>query len=144
MLEWTAKTPEDLLLQKYWNQHKGVIFVEVPIGSPNGVGNWPRGSKRRRIDAIRLTGSSISDGIYKLSNNENMLDYLPLTDSIELIEIKQKLSRYIIGQVIAGVDMFEYEYNFENIIPKIICAEGDPALEWVCEKRDIIIKIFSN
>ncbi|TFB13581.1 hypothetical protein E3U55_15790 [Filobacillus milosensis] len=139
MLEWTAKTPEDLLLQKYWDEHKGVIFVEVPIGSPYGVGKWPKGSKRRRIDAIRITSSSIPDGIYKLSNNENMLDYLSLTGSIELIEIKQKLSRYIIGQVIAGVDMFEYEYSFENIIPKIICTEGDPALEWVCDKREISV-----
>lgn len=139
MQEWTAKTPEDQLLQKYWNEHKGIIFVEVPIGSPNGVGKWPKGSKTRRIDAIKFSSSSIQDGIYKLSKNETMLDYLPLTDSIELIEIKQKLSRYIIGQVIAGVDMFEYEYHFKEIIPKIICVEGDPALEWVCEKRGISV-----
>ncbi len=35
--------------------------------------------------------------------------------SVELIEAKQKLNRFVIGQVIAGYDMFEREYNPQYI-----------------------------
>ena len=63
---------------------------------------------------------------------------------VELIEVKKNLSRYVIGQVIAGLDMMERQYALKEIIPVILCKEGDPALEWVCEKRGIVVKIAED
>lgn len=62
--------------------------------------------------------------------------------TVELIEVKKNLNRLVIGQVIAGVDMFERQYNISKIIPVILCKNGDPALEWVCEKRNIRVEII--
>jgi len=49
--------------------------------------------------------------------------------------VKRKLNRLVIGQAIVGVDMFQHQYTPQHVTLVIVCAEGDPALEWVCEKR---------
>ena len=54
-----------------------------------------------------------------------------------MIEVKKKLDRLVIGQVIVGVDMFERQYGVKKIKPVILYQIGDPALEWVCDKREI-------
>lgn len=59
-----------------------------------------------------------------------------------MIEVKKNLNRLVIGQVIAGADMFERQYNTSKIIPVILCKNGDPALEWVCKKRNIKVEII--
>ncbi|GGA91696.1 hypothetical protein [Ornithinibacillus halotolerans] len=141
MEKWIPKSNEDQLLQQYWEERQGTIFVEVPVGSPRGIGNWPKGSKVRRIDGVRIENEQLQAGIFRLSKKESIQDYLSLSHSIELIEVKTKLNRLVIGQVIAGVDMFEHEYGLSKITPLIICSEGDPALEWVCDKRNINIYI---
>lgn len=62
--------------------------------------------------------------------------------TVELIEVKKNLNRLVIGQVIARMDMFERQYQAKKIIPTILCQNGDPALQWVCEKRNIRIHII--
>jgi hypothetical protein len=62
--------------------------------------------------------------------------------TVELIEAKKSLNRLVIGQIIAGMDMFGRQYQADKIIPVILCQNGDPALEWVCEKRDIKVQII--
>jgi len=47
----------------------------------------------------------------------------------------------VIGQIIAGVDMFERQYKVKPDRLVVLCAKGDSALEWVCEKRGISVEI---
>ena len=61
--------------------------------------------------------------------------------AVELIEVRNKLNRLVIGQVVAGVGMFERQYKARTIIPVILCVKGDPTLEWVCEKRGITVRV---
>ena len=70
-------------------------------------------------------------------------DFLKLIQgkTVELIEVKKYLNRLVIGQVIAGMDMFERQYQINRINPVIVCQIGDPALEWVCKKRNIKVEI---
>ncbi len=65
-----------------------------------------------------------------------------LGQPIELIEIKRKLNRPVIGQVIAGAEMFKKDYQSGKINRIVLCNEGDSALEWVCKQRDIEVKII--
>jgi hypothetical protein len=145
MKKWVPKSNEDKLLQRYWEERRGHLRVEVPVGSPKGSGHWPTGSKIRRIDGIRFENiPTIDDGIYKFGNRKDFSDLISLNKSVELIEVKNKLDRVVIGQIIAGQDMFEREYESVKISPIIICGEGDPALEWVCDKRRIEVYISSH
>lgn len=50
---------------------------------------------------------------------------------VEVIEVKSSLNRPVIGQAIAGRDMFERDYEPRTIEPVVVCGSGDPALEWV-------------
>jgi hypothetical protein len=59
----------------------------------------------------------------------------------EVIEVKRKLNRAAIGQIIAGDDLCEQQYGVSPARLVIVCAVGDLALEWVYHKRDIIVRI---
>ena len=139
---WTPRTLEEELLHRYWRRVGGRVYLEVPIGGPGGAGDWPPGSKIRRIDAVRMESTGLQqDGIIRFNDHRDEFCESVHGSCPELIEIKQLLGRHVIGQVIAGVDMFNREYRPEMVIPVVLCQEGDPALEWVCERRGITVQI---
>lgn len=39
--------------------------------------------------------------------------------------------------------MFERQYKTDKIAPIILCQIGDPALKWVCEKRNIKVEFMN-
>lgn len=147
MDSWTPSTKEDKLIYEYWCKKGGHLYLEVPIGNSSGYCNWEKGSKIRRIDAIRLPNENFKnqhnkDNIFSSKQyNTSELPNIFRSNCIELIEAKEKLNRFVIGQVIAGVDMFQRQYKPKEITQTIVCAKGDPALEWVCSKRNIKIEI---
>ncbi len=61
MDNWEPKSYEDKLLYQYWTGKKGNLFLEVPIGSNKGLGNWPSGSKVRRIDGVIVIDDTIEE-----------------------------------------------------------------------------------
>jgi hypothetical protein len=143
--KWEPKTFEDKLIFNYSLKTPGNFYLEVPIGSSRGNGNWPKKSGIRRIDAINIINGNSKNKIF--GQKEFSYDYFQTTVSnmsVELIEAKKKLNRLIIGQVIAGYDMFEREYDAQNIEMVILCGKRDPALEWVCEKRNIKVEIINQ
>ncbi|WJI10464.1 hypothetical protein FGU46_10370 [Methanobacterium sp. CWC-01] len=143
MVDWVPRTHEDKLIYEYWKKKGGLFFLEVTIGSQSGYGNWPQGSGVRRIDAIRIENS---DNDILSSKNYRYKDFYNITKgkTVELIEAKQKLNRLVIGQIIAGHDMFQCEYNVNEIKDVILCFKGDPALEWICKNRDIKVDILNG
>ena len=60
--------------------------------------------------------------------------------STKVSEVKQKLNRPVIGQIIAGSDMFERQYSIKPARCVILCSKEDSALQWVCEKRGIHVE----
>jgi len=141
MKKWEAKSKEDKILYKYWSRVGEQLYAEVPIGGPGGNGNWPPECGIRRIDGVRLAGCSNAKEIYHFRGAKDNFMRLIHECSVELIEVKQKLNRLVIGQIIAGVDMFERQYKVKPDRLVILCAKGDSALEWVCEKRGISVEI---
>lgn len=141
---WETTRFEDQLLYKYWNYSKGNLFLEVPIGNTN-IGGWPSKSGIRRIDGVIVIDDMNTDKaiVYKQGDYKfiNFAEYIQ-GKTVELIEVKRNLTRGVIGQVIVGMDMFERQYRNSNITPVIICKCSDPALEWVCEKRNIQVRII--
>ena len=141
MKKWEAKTKEDKILYKYWSRVGEQLYTEVPIGGPGGNGNWPPECAMRRIDGVRLANCSNEKGIYHFRGAKDNFMRLIHECSVELIEVKPKLNRLVIGQIIAGVDMFERQYKVKPDRLVVACTKGDSALEWVCEKRGISVEI---
>lgn len=52
------------------------------------------------------------------------------------IEVKYALSRYVLGQVIFGVDLLDMFYK-PAIVKQVVCQVRDPLLELMCERRRI-------
>jgi hypothetical protein len=58
-----------------------------------------------------------------------------------LIEVKRRLNRGAIGQVIVGADLFGQQHKVAPARLIIVCERRDDALAWVCERRSI--EVFS-
>jgi len=111
------------------------------IGGPGGAGKWPSGCTTRRIDGVRLEVNDREPGIFFFTGNQkHFRDELKLSQTVEIIEVKSSLNRPVIGQALAGIDMFEREYDVKGI-PVVVCGKNDSALEWVCQKRNIRVVI---
>jgi len=125
---------ENDLRKLYCTFHGGFSFFEVSIGNKNIFGN---NSKDRRIDIVRI----ICDRKFvrlKYSNNKELFEGLIKKDyEIEIIEIKTKLNRPVIGQIIVGEYMFKKIYDVQNITKVILYHEGDEALELFCNEKNI-------
>ena len=111
MTKRKPKDIEDALLNRYWERVKGQIHTEVPIGGRTLSNIWPSGSKIRRTDGIRLT---IHKNARIASYHDSKQEFHRLIQKhpVEFIEIKRKLNRPVIGQIVAGVKMFERQEDF--------------------------------
>lgn len=138
---WVPRSIEDHLLFAYWRRVGGRIYAEVPLGGPGGPGKWPSGCTRRRLDGVRFVGAS-DPAIVRYSAGE-FRQWVSDADT-ELIEVKRWLNRLVIGQIIAGRDMFGREYGTDARRSVIICAESDTALEWVCQRHEIFVQIQAD
>lgn len=127
--DWIPKTFENHLLYKYWQKAGGLIYAEVEVGNKKRNPFWKKGAKCRYFDGVRHFFKNKSEFSERVADQP-----------IELIEIKKKLNRPVIGQIVAGYDMFRQDYKSGKITNVIICSKGDPALEWVCENHSIIVK----
>lgn len=58
---------------------------------------------------------------------------------VEIIEVKNHLNFDVIGQAIAGADMFSRAYPDHGLLRQVAVVGGEPdnALEWLCAKRGI-------
>jgi hypothetical protein len=62
----------------------------------------------------------------------------------DVIEVKRQFNRTAMGQIIAGHDVCEQQYSVTPARLIIVCAVGDAALAWVCQKRRIIVSQLSQ
>jgi len=134
---FTPRTLEDKLIYKYWQEKQGLLFLEVPVGNDKNF--WPKGSKIRRIDGIRVEDKE--NQIFKTFNSEDFKNIIKNKD-IELIEAKKKLNRLVIGQIVVGIEMFKKQYENEKIKGVILCKEDDPALEIICKEMGIEVVVI--
>ena len=134
---FTPKTLEDRLINTYWQEKQGLLFLEVPIGDNKNI--WPKASKIRRIDGIRVEDRE--NQILKPFDLEIFKNAIKNKD-IELIEAKKKLNRLVIGQIVVGIEMFKKQYSSGKIKGLILCKEDDPALEIICKEMGIEVVLL--
>lgn len=140
--EWT---PEDKLLHAYWQTVGGLIYAEVVLGGRRLANRWPVGSKPRRIDGVRILlpeeRNADSDIITYSSKKAAEFEHKIQEYAIEVIEVKTRLGRYVIGQAIIGVDLLELALQPKQVHSIVVCKIGDPVLELICQKRGVKVWI---
>ena len=140
---WQPRTPEDLLIYRYWQEHDGRLYLEVPIGGPDGAGHWDDGCTIRRIDGVMVAASTGPAGVlrYAEAGAQEFENAIKGARPV-LIEVKTTLNRTAIGQAIAARHMFIRQYHVQPSRVLILCSLGDSALEWVCRQEDVGVDII--
>jgi len=137
---WTPDPGEDRLLASYWDDVGGVIVPEVHIGR-TGPSDWPSGCSKRMIDGLRFRSEYRDEITVQGAFSQSQLRDIVKDRHVEVIEVKSSLNRPVIGQAIAGRDMFERDYGPQTVEPVVVCGSGDSALEWVCRRNGIRVEI---
>ena len=115
----------------------GAVHVEVPFGRPSG-------GTARRLDAVRFPNH---DNRIRRYRRDAFLADLPGGSPIELIEVKPKLNRTVIGQLVAADRLVRREWELPKRRPLrlvAVVAEIDKALSSVCDDLGIRIEPVRN
>ena len=140
--KWEPRTREDRMLQSYLRRVRsggwlGAVHVEVPFGRPSG-------GTARRLDAVRFPNN---DNRIRRYREDAFLADLPGGAPIELIEVKPKLNRTVIGQHVAAGRLVRREWELPKRRPLrlvAVVAEVDAALAIVCEELRIAVERVGN
>ena len=145
MASWQPRTQEDQMLHAYAAKRGGATFAEVPIGGPGGPAEWPSGCTIRRLDGVRIANSRRAQGIVRWNRHESDAFITAIHHPgavVELIEVKPRLNRSAIGQMVAGRAMFGRQYRVTIDRSVIVCAQSDAALAWVCGQEGITVEVI--
>lgn len=140
MTEWTPTTFENRLLAAYHRAVGGRIYTEVAVPWSGGYKDWPNGYTNRFIDGIRLKEPYYEEAIVPFADHGHEVLRAVEDAEVELIEVKGDLNRPVIGQIIAGKDLFETDYAPATVHGVALCESTDDVLQWVCEQQQIAVK----
>jgi hypothetical protein len=126
------------MLQSYLRRERrrgwlGAVYVEVLFGASSG-------GTSRRLDAVRLPHC---DNRIRRYRQDAFETDLPGAAPIELIEVKPKLNRTVIGQLIAAEILVRKEWELTARRPLdlvAVVAQVDAALALVCEELGIRVE----
>jgi hypothetical protein len=139
--QWSPQTLEDRLLLRYAERVGGTIVTEVETGG-SGPGTWPDDAGRRRIDGLRIVSDHGTEICSPDRFTQSQLRDLVADRHVEVIEVKKNLNRGVIGQAIAGRDLFRRDYAPATVEPVALCQNHDSALAWVCRRNGIRVEIL--
>jgi hypothetical protein len=126
------------MLQSYLRRERrqgwlGAVYVEVPFGAPSG-------GTSRRLDAVRFPHR---DNRIRRYRPGAFATDLPGTAPIELIEVKPRLNRPVIGQLVAAEILVRMEWGLparRELQLVAVVAQVDDALTLVCEELGIRVE----
>jgi hypothetical protein len=143
---WFVKSGEDWSVYEWWQAHAnpGWLLMEVKLGQ-GGPGDWPNRRSHRRLDALHIPGHPRREVTYWGSEFDELADAVR-GRRVELIEAKRRLNYDVIGQCIAGVTMFSRAYPMHGPVQQVAIVRGeiDPALRWVCDRRNIQLDVLDE
>jgi hypothetical protein len=111
----------------------GAVHVEVPFGMASG-------GSARRLDAVRFPHL---DNRLRRYRRDVFLQDLQGTVPIELIEVKPKLNRTVIGQLVVAAELVHEDWGIASSRPLRLVAvvtEVDEALARACRSLRIRVE----
>ena len=131
--EIRTKLNEEDLKKLYCCNHRGTSFTEVSVG----LRDLYKNSNDRRIDIVRIENDHYRWVREYSKNKDYFLDTVKTNRDIELVEIKAKLNRGVIGQIIVGEYLFKKKFKVPTITKTIVYHIGDDLLEEFCKENQI-------
>jgi len=128
-------TFEDGLLEKYLDKHPGKLFKEVKVGKLEDR------KCSQRVDAILIPNKKKEVYCEKEIDLKKIKKELE-EKSIEIIEVKAKLNRAVIGQVEVAKYLADNNFNYKKATPVIICSKIQAGLKQYCNKKNIKVVVF--
>jgi hypothetical protein len=125
------KLNENDLLKLYCSNYSGTSFFEVSVGEAN------KHSNDRRIDIVRIKNDCYKWRKKYSDHKKYFEEIIKNGHNIEIVEIKTKLNRNVIGQIIVGEYLFKKKFNVKNLKKSILYHHGDELLELFCKDNDI-------
>jgi hypothetical protein len=129
-----TKLSEKDLLRLYCLQHEGTSFSEVSVGNQTNAKN----STDRRIDIVRIQNDCYKWYRHYAKDKDYFQNIVSKKKfKIEMVEIKTKLNRCVIGQILVGEYLFKNKFNVEKTSLAILYHIGDDLLEMFCKEKGI-------
>jgi len=136
--KWEPRSREDHMLRSYLRRVRragsvGAVHVEVPFGKELG-------GSARRLDAVRFPHL---DNRFRRYRREVFLQDVRGTSPIELIEVKPKLNRTVIGQLVVAAELVHEDWGIassRSLRLVAVVAEVDPALDHACNRLGIRVE----
>jgi hypothetical protein len=124
---------EEDLKRLYCLKHNGTSFTEVSVGNKIIAKN----STDRRLDIVRIENGTYKRQRQYAKDKEHFHDIVYNKHKIELVEVKVKLNRNVIGQILVGEYLFKKKFNVKNVSLAILYHIGDELLEMFCKEKGI-------
>lgn len=137
------RSTEDRLLLTWWlevRSGRGLLILEVKLGL-HLPGKWPNARSHRRLDGLYLPDAS-EDAIRRWEDvGPDRLARLVEDAPVVILESKDGLNTDVVGQAVAGLDMFSRSYPSHGTITNVVTvwAPTHPALHWVCASLGIAV-----
>lgn len=136
--KWEPRTREDRMLRSYLRRVRrsgplGAVHVEVPFGGASG-------GTTRRLDAVRFPNR---DARVRRHRYALFAGDLSAPGPIELIEVKPRLNRTVIGQLVAAELLVRREWDLaqrRRLRLVAVVGEVDAALALVCRELRIHVE----
>jgi hypothetical protein len=129
-----TKLSEKDLLRLYCLQHDGTSFSEVSVGNQTNKKN----STDRRLDIVRIENDHYKWYRQYAKDKDYFRDIVGnKMYKVELVEIKTKINRCVIGQILVGEYLFKKKFNVEKASLAILYHIGDDLLEMFCKEKGI-------
>ena len=111
------------------------IFSEVSVGSKKIFGE---NSTNRAIDLVLIQGSHPGKHYNYRDHKDLFLQLIhDVKNVITLVEVKKKLNRNVIGQILVAEFMFKKKFKVKKLKKSILYHIGDDALELFCKQNQI-------
>ena len=130
------KTFKDKLIEEYWNNHPGTLFMEVEVGDIGG-------GRKRRIDGVLIPGGEKEVYFRSEFNEKDLLEKVK-GKKIEVIEAKRRLNRNVIGQTEVAKFLSEKDFKPAKVKPVVLCSKDHSDLRNYCKFKGIELFIYKR
>jgi hypothetical protein len=111
-----------------WRARVGGLFLTgVPLGS------------------AKISLLHVADGPHLLATFDTRARFLAATAGkrVSMIEIRTKLTRGIVGRIVAHAAMLTDEYGLRVTEKRILVGHTDAAIAWICDQLGIAVEIVA-
>jgi hypothetical protein len=134
---WQPRTVENRLIHAYHQAVGGRLWLEVGVVRPRGPHAWPPGSRLRFIDGVVVLDTRGPTTRWSVAAAGQFHDEVR-GHEVHLLEAKESLGRYVIGQSIVAVDLFTLDYpNHGELDTLCVVARADPTMRWAAEQHGV-------